>query len=338
MKKFICSSALLLAGAVTAIAAIDGTVVNGTTGKPAADIGLTLLKPGAQGMQTLGSARTDAGGHFVFDKDQPGGGPQLVQATYKGVTYNKLLTPNTPTSNVEVQVYEPTKSPAAAKVAQRMLVLEPSSSRLNVNETVLIGNDTKTTYNNETLGAIRFYLPPAANGQVRVNAQGPQGMPLPRAAEKTDEADIFKVNFPIKPGETQIQIAYVLPVGSPLTFRGRVVNVKGMQSEKLRLVTPPGVILSGKDIQPLGTEPRTRATIYDVRSSGDFAVDVAGTGSLQGGGGEDSGGESESPKVTEAPPPMYRHLLLLISLALGILAAGLILLFRSSPVRSPSGR
>jgi hypothetical protein len=338
MKKFICSSSLALLGAAAALGSIDGTVVNGTSGKPASNVSITLLKPGAQGMQTLGTSTTDSAGHFVFEKDQPGGGPRLVQASYKGVTYSKLLTPNMPTSNVEVQIYEPTKSPAVAKVAQRMLVLEPSSSRLNVNETVLLENKTKTTYNNDTLGAIQFYLPPAANGQVRVNAQGPQGMPLPRAAEKTDAADIFKVDFPVKPGETQIQVAYVLPVGSPLTFRGRLVNIKGMPAGNLRLVAPPGVILSGKDIQSLGTEPQTHATVYDVRSSGDFSVDVAGTGSLQGGGGEDAADESDAPKLTESQPPIYRNLPLLISVALAILAVGLILLFRSSPVRSPGGK
>jgi hypothetical protein len=338
MKKFVCSSGLTLLTAATALASIDGTVVNGTTGKPASGIALTLLKPGAQGMQTLGNTSTDSTGHFVFEKDQPGGGPQLVQASYKGVTYNRLLTPNMSTSNVEIQVYEPTKSPAIAKIAQRMLVFEPSSSRLNVNETVVLENSTKTTYNNDSLGAIRFYLPPAANGQVRVNAQGPQGMPLPRAAEKTEEADIFQVNFPIKPGQTQIQVAYVLPVGSPLTFNGRVVNVKGMQPAKLRLVAPPGVILSGKDVQALGTEPQTRATIYDVRSTGPFSVDLAGTGSLQGPAAEEPSDASDSPKLTQGPPAIYRHLPLLIGVAFAILAVGLMLLFRSSPQRSPSRR
>ena len=336
MKKFVYNPALLILGVATGFGAIDGTVVNGTSGRPAPGISLTLLKPGAQGMQTLGTTASDAAGHFVFANDQPGGGPQLVQANYRGVTYNKLFAPNMSTSNAQLQVYEPTKSPGAVNVAQRMLVLEPSSSRLNVNETILLENNTKTTYNNDTLGAIRFYLPPATNGQVKVNAQGPQGMPLPRPAEKTEETDIFKVDFPIKPGETQIQIAYVLPVGSPLTFRGRLANIAGMHAGGLRLVAPPGVILSGKDIQTLGTEPQTRATIYDVRGS-DFAVDVAGIGSLQGGGDEESN-ESESPPLTEGQPAIYRHLPLLIGVAFTILAVGMILLFRASPVRSPSGR
>lgn len=338
MKKCIRSVALLVSGAAALFGSIDGTVVNQTSGKPAVGVNITLLKPGAQGMQTLGSTVSDASGHFVFEKDQPGGGPQLLQANYKGVNYNKLLTPNLSTSNVELDIYESTKSPAVVKVSQAMLLLEPSSNRVSVNETVVVQNDSKTTYNNDALGALRFYLPPAANGQVRVSAQGPQGMPLPRAAEKTEENDIFKVDFPIKPGETQFQATYVLPVGSPMTFHGRLVDIKGMQNAPLRLVVPPGVLLSGNDVQKIGTEPNTQATIYNVTAASEFSVDVAGNGSLHGNEDSSSEDDSDSPKIVEARPQIYTHLAWLLALALGILTLGFIALYRSSPVRSPYGK
>lgn len=335
MKKFVHSAVVALFGALNLLASIDGTVMNHTAGKIASGVSITLLKPGAQGMQTLGVTVSDAAGHFLFQNDQPGGGPQLLQANYKGVTYNKLLTPNMPASNVELDVFEATKSPAAAKIVEQMLVLEPSSSQLTAEETVVIRNDTATTYNNDSLGALLFYLPPAANGQVKVSAQGPQGMPLPRAAEKTDRNDIFKVNFPIKPGETQIQVAYVLPVGSPLTFRGRTIAIKGMPTSPLRLIAPAGVILAGNDVERIATEPRTQATIYGIKTAADFSVEVAGRGSLRG---EDQGSgsdESESPGITQGQPQIYRHLAWLIALAMAILGVGFVVLFRSSPARTP---
>lgn len=327
---------LLLGAAACSLASISGTVVNRTSGKPQAGVEITLVKPGAQGMKTIGKTVSDASGNFLFEKDQPGGGPQLLQASYKGVNYNKLMTPNLPTSGVELDVYEVTKSPAVARVAQRMLVLEPSSSQIGVNETVIIENESDRTYNNDALGATRFYVPPAANGQVRVNAQGPQGMPLPRPAEKTEEGDIFKVDFPIKPGETQIQVTYVLPVGSPFTFRGRVVGVKGMPSGPLRLVAPAGVTLAGNDIQQIGTEPSTQASIYNVLAADRFSVDVAGTGSLHA-ADEGAARDSDSPQITQGQPQIYRHLGWLLILAFSILGVGFVILFRS-PVRFPQGR
>ncbi len=337
VNKFV-SVAALIVFAAPAFASIDGTVVNRTTGHPEPGVSITLVKPGQGGMRTLGTTTSDASGHFVFQNDEPGGGPQLLQASYKGVNYNKLMTPNIPTSNVELEVYEATTSPAVANIAQQMMVFEPSSSRIGVEETVLIENQTNTTYNNPKLGSLRFYLPPAANGQVRVSAQSSQGMPLPRAAEKTAEANVFKVNFPIKPGETQFDVSYVLPAGSPFHFESRVVTVKGMPAGPLRLIAPPGVTLAGKDLQSLGTEPKTKATIYNVTARDLFSADIVGTGSLHN---ADQGAQtdtSDEPPVTEGPPRIYNHLGSLLALAFSILAIGLIVLFRSSPVRSVHGK
>ncbi len=338
MKKLVRIFSLCALGAVSLFGSIDGTVMNRTTGKPQPSVNITLVKPGQQGMRTIGFAASDASGHFTFQNDEPGGGPQLLQANYKGVNYNKLMTPNIPTSNVELDVYEATKSPAVAHIAQEMLVLEPSTSQIGISETVVVENQTNTTYNNDALGGLRFYLPPAANGQVRINAQGPQGMPLPRPAEKTKDGDIFKVDFPIKPGETEFQVNYVLPVGSPFAFRGRVVNVDGMPAGPLRLVAPPGVTLTGKDIQQVGTEPKTQATIYNVIAADNFSVDVTGTGSLRNADASSAGDDSGAPQVTEGRPRIYKHLAWLVALAFCVLGVGLIVLFRNSPVRSPYGK
>jgi hypothetical protein len=327
------SACALLLNVTAAFAAIDGTVMNRTTGKPQAGVSITLVKPGQQGMQTLGSTVSDASGKFVFEKDQPGGGPQLLQASYKSVNYNKLMTPNIPTSNVELDIYEATRSPGAARVTERMLLLEPGSSQTTASETVIIRNETNTTYNNADLGGLRFYLPPAANGQVRVNARGPQGMPLPRPAEKTDQNNVFKVDFPIKPGETQFEVSYILPVGSPSTFHGRAVNVQGMPAGPLRLIAPPGVTLAGNDIQKIGTEPKTQATIYNVTAQDDFSAEITGTGSLHSTDDANAGEDSDSPPVTEGKPQIYTHLSLLVGLAFSILGVGLIVLYRSSPAK-----
>lgn len=332
--------ALWAIGSATLFARIDGTVVNRTTGKPESGVSVVLVKPGQGGMRTIGATNSDASGHFVFERDEPGGGPQLLQAKFEGVDYNKLMTPNLPTSNVELDVYQATNSPSVARVAERMMVLEPSQSQTGVSETVVIQNDSTTTYDNPSLGSLLFYLPPSAKGQVRVNAQGPQGMPLPRPAEKTNEADIFKVDFPVKPGQTEIDVNYVLPSGSPLTFQGRVVNVKGMPAGPLRLIAPSGVTLAGKDVESVGTEPKTQASIYTVIAADAFSVNVAGTGTLHNEGNDAAaqGDESDSPQVSEGAPQIYTYLPWLLVVAFCILSVGLVVLYRTSPVRSPQGK
>ena len=62
-----------------AFGAIDGTVTNGTSQSAAAERQAELVKPGQGGMHTLGATTADPQGHFRFEKDEPGGGPQLIQ-------------------------------------------------------------------------------------------------------------------------------------------------------------------------------------------------------------------------------------------------------------------
>ncbi len=103
-----------------------------------------------------------------------------------------------------------------------------------------------------------------------------------------------------------------------------------MATGPLRLIAPPGVTLSGSDIQALGTEPKTQASIYNVAVPDLFSVDVAGIGSLHQ---DDSGGgqDNDSPQVTQANPQIYKHLVSLVILAFSVLAVGLVILFQSSP-------
>ena len=322
---------LALSFAPVVWAAIDGTVTNGTTSAAQASVSLILVKPGQQGMQTLGSTVSDAQGHFHFEKDQPGGGPQLIQAQYEGVTYTTLLTPNMSTSAVDVRIYEATKSAAVAQIAQHMIVVEPSQSQTAVNETVIVRNASTQTFYNPEWGGFQFFLPPAANGQVRISVQGPGGMPLSRPAEKTPARDIFKVDYPIKPGETQFTIVYVLPVGSPLSLRGRIAAIPGQPTGPVRFVVPSGVSMDGADIRALGQEPQTQATIYDLLKPEGYAVNVTGTGALTP-ASDDMSSDSDGTQIEEKNPPLYRYLPWLTGLALGILLVGLLLLFRSSPV------
>lgn len=336
MRALLCGAVFLLAGCAPLFGSIDGTVLNGTTGKNQAAAHVSLMQPGSQGMQVLDQTQTDAFGRFLFNRERPMG-PILLQVQYKGVHYDKLLTPNLPASNVQLEVYEPTKSPAVVNIAQRMLIFDASSGRIGVEEMAIIENHSKRTYDNDSLGALQFFLPPAANGQVSVSVQDASGMPLPRPAEKTSTENVFRVDFPIKPGETQITVNYVLPVGSPFTYRGRVVDIKGMPASPLRLIAPPGVTLSGSDIHELGIEPTTQASIFNVKGSGDFSVNVSGTGSLRQ--NDDSSEDSGAPKILAGNPPIYAHLGWLLALALAILAIGAVVLYRSSPInRTPTVR
>jgi len=83
---------IALAVVITALSAlaaapnITGTVTNGTTGKPAAGDEVTLLSL-SQGMQEVGSTKTDAQGRFSMAAPADPGVPHMVRVTHGGVNY-----------------------------------------------------------------------------------------------------------------------------------------------------------------------------------------------------------------------------------------------------------
>jgi len=86
-------------------AAIDGKVVNQTTGKPQPGATVTLYKLGQAGPEAIESVKSGADGKFHITQDGQGPGPRLVQAAYDGVTYNRILPPGSPSNDVTVEVY-----------------------------------------------------------------------------------------------------------------------------------------------------------------------------------------------------------------------------------------
>ncbi len=309
--------------AIPASAAVDGTVINGSTGKPQAGAIVSLVQPGAQGMQTLGSTKSAVDGKFTIDK-RAAAGPQIVQAIYKGVQYNLAIPPNQPATNISVTVYESSDKQSGIQMAQHMILLEPAASQLVVNETMLYNNSSKVTYNDPANGSIRFYLPETAGGKARVSINAPGGMPIQRPAQKTASPNVFKVDYPLKPGETRVDITYSVPVSDPLQF-----SSKTLEKGSTRIVVPRGVTIEGSDVKSLGTEPNTQAGIYDVVNPA-FTIKISGTGSLRSSNGAPTEEEDNPPPSIQAVMPhLYDRFYWILGISLGLLAIGFALLYRN---------
>ncbi len=315
----------LLASSCALFAAVDGMVVNGTTGKPQSGVVVTLVQPGETGMQTIGSAKSDEDGKFNIDKPYPPG-PVLIQSLYAGVQYTQMLPPGSPTSGIPVQVFDATTSAESGKVAQHMILIEPGPAGLAISETFLCENQTKQTYSDPAKGSVQFYVPDAARGKIQVTVSAPNGMPVPRPAVKTKQPAIYKVDYPLKPGETRFDIVYTLP--SSETFSGKRLDA----TTPTRLVTPPSVTLTGDGLDSLGQEPQTKAHIYDVKNA-KFEVAIIGTGSLRqpdaSAQQEDSGDADDGrPQIESGVARIYTQLPWVLGLTFAILGLGGVLLYR----------
>ncbi|HLW76117.1 MAG TPA: hypothetical protein VKS01_04010 [Bryobacteraceae bacterium] len=314
MKLLLC---LLTASSL--FAAVDGIVMNGTTGKPQGAVEVSLLQPGAGGMQTLAHVKSSADGSFSIEARIPPG-PAIIQAMYQGVAYHLVVTPGTPTTGLRVPVYEATKDLQSAKIAQHMLVIEPSSDALQISETFLAQNTTQRTFDDPTRGSVEFFVPEAARDKVNVTIAAPGGMPINRPAESTKKPGIYKASYPLKPGETRFDVNYSLPAAA--SFTGRNPDA----STPINIVTPSTVTLSGDGIEPRGREPQTQANIYTV-STPEFTAQIEGTGSLRSPGtAQDADNGQPQPKV-EAPR-IYSRLGWVLAFAFAILALGGAMLYR----------
>lgn len=308
-------AALLLA--VPAFAAVDGTVINATSGKPAAGIAIALAQPGPGGLAALGGATTDAAGKFTIEQSPKG--PGILQVLHQGVTYTKMLIPGAPTTGLAVQIYDSTAKPVA-KVAQHMILLQPDGTNVTVNETIILEGDPKFTYADPANGTVRFFAPAGVKEKPRASVTGAFGVALQQPVSETKQPGVYRLDYPIKPGENRVDITYGIPQASPAVFSGKVLHRDG----KTRLVVPNGVSLDGENITMVGKEPQTQATIYDVTGDA-YKVQITGTGALQqpeAAADEDNG----APKIEQAAPHVYKNLYWITGLSFAILGLGTYLL------------
>ena len=319
---------LLMAAALApAAAAVSGTVVNKSTGQPVAGALVTLYTIGEQGMQPAGSVKSGAEGRFQIDADVQG--PALLQAIYDGVVYTRMLAPGSPTTGVEVDVYDTTAKPDGVAVEQHMVLLEPISGILHVSESILVRNSSDRAFYDAEKGAFRVWIPPETRGAPRLMVTAPQGMPVSRDLVKVSDDGVWKIDVPLKPGETRFDITYVLPDAEPLVFTGKVLH----GGRAVRLVTPDGVTLSGEGVAQIGEEPQTHAKVYEV-SGREYSVTITGTGSLQMPEAQPSGGGAG---IQQIRPRLYDRIAVITGLTLLILLAGFLLLYRRTAPPAAAG-
>ncbi|MEP7352963.1 MAG: hypothetical protein ABI824_06995 [Acidobacteriota bacterium] len=293
--------------------------MNNTSGTPQAGVKINVVQPGADGMKQLGSTTSIANGTFTVDATPSRTGPALIQSIFGGVTYTTILPPGTPTNGVNVSVYDATDKPPEGMKTQHLILLEPGPEKLEISETFFTTNESKLAYQDEKNGSVRFYLPPGAPENLSVTIDS-TGVPIQRPVEKAG-GGLFKINYPLKPGETRFDLHYAVPATAE--FVGKVLTT----DPPTRLVTPTSVTLSGDGLADLGQETQTGARVYAV-SGNSFKVTISGVGAIRA-DVSSSDEESGAPKCCdEVPPRIYTQEVLGIAVKFWILAlAGMMLLF-----------
>ena len=318
-------AAAMVASAWPAWGAVSGTVRNGTTGAGAPGVTLTLSSF-LGGMTPLEETVTDTDGRFAFEKELPAvatGQPfaGAIRAELDGINYTEILGADDALDAVTITVY----SASAAGIAppsNRVVILEPGGEEMVVRESFQFFNNSEppVTYSTED-GTLRFYLPDEAKGVVQVSGTGPAGMPLRSTALPAGEDGLYKVDFPLKPGENRIDLSYLVPFeeGTPFVLRSLYPDVA------TRVAAPEGVEISGESVQLFGREPSTNAAIYSVTGAGAVALTVSGQGTLR----REAPSGSSSAEISIQPAPIARELVWIAGLTILILGLGFVHLLTS---------
>jgi hypothetical protein len=192
---------------------LTGTVTNATTSKPAAGDEVILINL-TNGMDVAGSTKADSAGKFSFQLSGPPG-PRLIRAVHQGVTYHKMAPPGT--SSVDVNVYDVATKVTSLSVTVDVLRFQADNGTLQGVRTFAVNNSSsppKTQMNDHNF---EFYLPPNAKIE-QVEARAPNGQPIASQASPQAEKNRYAIQFPLRPGETQFQLAFTLPYSGKITI------------------------------------------------------------------------------------------------------------------------
>jgi hypothetical protein len=196
----------MLAGSLFASAEVlTGNVKNSTTSQPAGGDEVVLLSLG-QGMEESGRTKTDAKGNFSF-KLNDAGTPHVVRAIHQGVTYHRLAPPGT--TSVEVEVYDVSKKLDGLSVTADVMRFQAQDNELHGVRLFSVNNSSsppRTQMNDQNF---EFYLPDGAQIDAGM-AKTAGGQPINSAPVPQKEKNRFAFVFPLRPGETEFQVAFHL--------------------------------------------------------------------------------------------------------------------------------
>lgn len=350
--------ALAALPASLAAATISGTVIDRTTNKPAAGDTAVLLDL-TQGMQQSAQTTIDAQGHYSFTVPALTG-MHLVRVDHQNADYYGSVPPNTSTVNIDV--YDVAAKVKGVHVYADVVRMQTDSQGLNVTENYFIRNESKPPLTQYSDHAFQFSLPPGAAVQGG-GATGPGGMEVAATPVALKQKNQYAFVFPMRPGETEFQVAYTLPYSGSLAFHPSV----SMPTDNFAVMIPTSMSFSGGPLfQPLhgdADEPGTQTYLAsNVNPGTTLAYTVSGTGSMpreaqnaQGGnaqGGQAMGGNQtaqDQPTVqqgvpggglgppSDTPDPLQKYKWWIVSgvgLALVIVAA---FMLRSTPGLQPAG-
>ncbi len=270
----IAAAALVSLGvnAVAAAATLNGTIMNGTTGQPAAGDEVVLLSL-TGGTTEIGRGQSDSRGRFSFTVAATQS-PGVVRVLHQGVAYHHPAPSGV--SSVEVQVYDVSPKPGGLSATLNMRI-QAEGDTLQVIEEIAVQNGSRPP---RTLAPFEIQLPAEADlvaGRVRIGG----GQPITGKPAPGERKGQYYFPIPLPPGAARLAVAYRLP------FRGEAVIEPNIQYplEQFVVVLPKSMrfeVETGGAFRPMRgkSEADVQVVTAAVKPGEPLAFRFYGTGTL----------------------------------------------------------
>jgi len=343
--KFVALSLALLLSAWASAETLTGTVKNGTTNKPASGDEVVLLKL-SQGMEEAGRTKTDAKGNFSFTLSDTGS-PHLVRVIHQGVTYHRMAPPGS--TSVQVDVFDVAKHLDGISVTADVMRFQAQGNELQGIRLFAVNNLSVPPRTQMNDANFEFYLPEGAQIDTS-QAKTAGGQPVSSPPVPQKEKNKYALVFPLRPGETQFQIAYHLPYSGSLSIDPKLSygaqHFVVMLPKTMQFMPAPG---SG--FQSMA-DPQESDAVVQVASNTTvgqpLSFQIAGTGILsdgpaagQGGGESASAGRDNRPggglgPPIDAPDPLEKYRWYILGgFGAALVAGGIYIATRSKTAEVP---
>lgn len=309
--------AAFVLAALPAFAAIEGSVTNGTTNKPASGDEVVLLEL-SQGMNEAAHTKTDASGHYKFDVQTAGGGPHLVRVSHQNVNYFRMVPPGM--SSGDVTIYEAVKkvTPLSYNIET---AFQSGAGTLQVVQFYVVRNQSQPPRTQSSDAGLEIVLPQDAKID-SADVQAPGGQPIQTAPNPKGKGH-YTFDYPLRPGETTFRLMYNLPYSGEASFKPTLLY----PVEQLAIITPQSMGFQAKDASLFRSQPHQGGVniqlANNLPANADISYKIFGTGQMpdnpsstdQGGDGGGMGGGAQANgrpggglgNPIDAPDPLTKY-------------------------------
>lgn len=207
----------LFLASLSAAETLTGTVRNQTTGQPAVDDEVVLLRLG-EGMQEEARTKTNAQGAFTLNVASLSG-EHLIQVSHQGVKYDQ---PVSGPGDAVIPVYDTVPTITGLRGVLGIAQVESDGKLLKITEMYGIMNNSNPPVTQFKPDNFEITVPANAEFDSAEVRRG-QGIWLKVKPEPVKgKSGKFRLDYPIRPGDTLFKYVYHLPYEGPTTLHLRV--------------------------------------------------------------------------------------------------------------------